>query len=234
MCFPTGEASSVEFRHPFPGFAEPQFRLGVHEPPSRLRRYADYSNAHGRKCQALQFFLDSYPPARSDRAIQRPKGWDASGVSRTPEARIPKRISDGDPAKTIKRIKILSDCLIEGEGLVSATKDKSNVVLEKVTSRIDEALIWNSRLEWVLICMLVILFVTGLALIAYGTVSASWVYTVPGGLAELSIILPINRLNQLREFNLILQTIPSLTSLADSSKAKAEVVRLIRRLAQKV
>ena len=82
--------------------------------------------------------------------------------------------------------------------------------------------------------MLVALFLTGLILLIVGAVKAQWYLSVPGGLAQLTIVLPIRHLIKLREDNMRLQILPQLIRLADSKEAKILAARLVRRLIQKV
>ena len=69
-------------------------------------------------------------------------------------------------------------------------KDDAEAVRE-VTSCIDAAIEKNHRQEWVAIGVLVALFLTGLGLLVYGALAQVWQLLIPGGLAQLTIVLPL-------------------------------------------
>ncbi len=106
--------------------------------------------------------------------------------------------------------------------------------IKQATARIDVAIKRNSRLENVIIVVLFMLFVTGIGLLAFGVLSGRWETTVPGGLFELSIALPIRSLVRLRSENVRLQVIPSLLRLADSEEAKKVAIQFIQHLIEQV
>ncbi len=107
-------------------------------------------------------------------------------------------------------------------------------VVREVSERVDAALSKNHRTEIVIVVVLVLLFLTGIGLVAYGAAVQRWEFLVPGGLAELAIVFPIRQLVKLRADNVRLQIIPQLLRLADNPQAKALAAKLIERLIEQV
>ncbi len=114
-----------------------------------------------------------------------------------------------------------------------AKKDDAEVVRE-VTARIDAAISENRHRERIIIAALLALFAVGLALIVWGAAIRHWELLVPGGIIQLTIAYPIQRLIKLREDNVRLQIIPQLLRLAEADEGKALAAKLVSRLINQV
>jgi hypothetical protein len=107
-------------------------------------------------------------------------------------------------------------------------------VIRLVNDRINEAIQRNRHTERLYVGALVLLFLAGLGLLVAGAMLQRWELLAPGGLVQLSIVLPIRRLIQLRQDDMRLQIIPQLLLLAESHEAKVLAARLVKRLIDKV
>jgi len=124
---------------------------------------------------------------------------------------------------------------LPGAGSVlSKQKPDDAKVVREVTGCIDAAIAKNRRQEWVVIGVLVALFTTGLGLLVYGAWTQTWGLLVPGGLIQVTIVLPLRWLIKLREENRTLQILPQLMRLAETKEAKVLAADLVRRLIEKV
>jgi hypothetical protein len=113
-------------------------------------------------------------------------------------------------------------------------KKNDDELIREVCGRIDSVIERHRKSERIIIVVLIVWFITGLALIGYGASIRSWHFLGPGGVLGVSIVLPVRRLIKLREDNLRLQILPQLLRLAESQESKALVAKLIQRLIEQV
>src|SRR5439155_7863343 len=106
--------------------------------------------------------------------------------------------------------------------------------VREVSACVDLAIEKNRRSERLVMAALVALFAVGLGLLLIGAFSGYWQLLVPGGIVQVTIVLPIRRLLKLREDNMRLQILPQLMRLADTKEAKGLAARLVKRLIEQV
>jgi hypothetical protein len=107
-------------------------------------------------------------------------------------------------------------------------------VIKAVTTRIDLAIKRNDKLEMLFVIILVVLFLVGLGLMIGGVISQRWESFVPGGLSEVAIFYPIDRLRKLREDNLLFETFPALLLMANSSRSQQLLAQFLSRLIERL
>ena len=119
-------------------------------------------------------------------------------------------------------------------GEPALTKKDDAEIVREVAACIELARLKNRKQEWVAVGVLVTLFGVGLGLLIYGAVANHWQLLIPGGLAQVTVVLPLRWLIKLREENRTLMILPQLMRLAETSEAKTLAARLVRRLIKKV
>ncbi len=107
-------------------------------------------------------------------------------------------------------------------------------VIDRVTERIDRAIRRNIHLERLIIGILVTLFLSGIGLVIGGVVSQRWECFIPGGLAEVAIIFPIQKLTKLREDNLLYETFPALLRMANTTRTQELPTLFLGRLIERM
>jgi hypothetical protein len=107
----------------------------------------------------------------------------------------------------------------------------SNKDLKEINDRIDSTLERAKHLEDHIVLMAVVLFAVGILVLVAGLVfNRSWVIG-SGTVISLCILWPIKRLTDIREKNINLGLIPSLTTLLSNEDAQKEILnKLIDRL----
>ena len=107
-------------------------------------------------------------------------------------------------------------------------------VIREVCEQIDATIGRHRGQERVIVAVLVVLFASGLGLIAYGAATSAWQILAPGGVLQMAIVLPIRRLITLREDNVRLQILPQLLRLAETREARLLAAKLVNRLIEQV
>lgn len=110
-------------------------------------------------------------------------------------------------------------------------------VVDRVNRRIEAALRRNSRLEWWIIVLLVMLFLVGIALLITAAIIRRFEVALVGCLLELAVAFPIHQLVRLRRENVRLEIIPELIEYAgavDSDEAKRLVFVFIVKLIERI
>lgn len=107
-------------------------------------------------------------------------------------------------------------------------------ILEAVTARIDRAIQRNVKLEWLFIVILMTLFLAGLGLMMGGVISRRRDCFIPGGLSEVAIIYPIEKLRKLREDNLLFETFPAMLLMANTSRSQQLLAQFLGRLIERM
>jgi hypothetical protein len=107
-------------------------------------------------------------------------------------------------------------------------------VVREVSECIEQALTHNRSQERLIVGLLAVLFLTGLGLLIFGAIAQSWTLLVPGGLVQLAIVMPIQKLLRLREDNMRLQILPQLMRLATTKESRELAAKLVLRLLEKM
>jgi hypothetical protein len=107
-------------------------------------------------------------------------------------------------------------------------------VIREVTQCIGDAIRRNRRIETALIVLLVVLSCTGLVLLIIGAIRQQLGISIPGGLLELSIAMPIRSLVRLRQENIRLAIIPQMIRLAGPRSEKKLMVKFVETLISQV
>ncbi len=107
-------------------------------------------------------------------------------------------------------------------------------VFDAVTARIDRAIQRNGKLEMMFAIVLGTLFIVGIGLMVGGVISQRWDCFVPGGLSEVAIIYPIEKLRKLREDNLLFETFPALLLMANTPKSQQLLAQFLGRLIERM
>lgn len=94
-----------------------------------------------------------------------------------------------------------------------------------INDRIDSMIKSGKKLENIVIGMALILFITGLGVLIYGLISKEIFAIGSGTVMDIMIIWPINRLTKIREKNILLGVIPSLTATINDSNIQAEILK---------
>ena len=87
-------------------------------------------------------------------------------------------------------------------------------LMERVRSRVDEALDKNNRIAVTVTILLSILFLTGVTLILTAAILQNVAMGLTGGILEIAIVFPIRMLLELRREDIRLQFIPELVQMA--------------------
>lgn len=103
--------------------------------------------------------------------------------------------------------------------------------IDEINKRIDSALDRAKRLELIITVMSASLFFVGLAIFLIGFWLDKNVAIGAGAAVELTILWPINKLIQIREQNIKLGVIPSLTLTIDN---EADQVKVLLRLLEQI
>ena len=72
-------------------------------------------------------------------------------------------------------------------------------IVDEVSGFIEAAINSNRRRERIVVVLLIGLFSVGLGLLILGATTERWQLLVPGGIAQLTIVLPVRALIKLRE-----------------------------------
>lgn len=107
-------------------------------------------------------------------------------------------------------------------------------ILRDVTARIDRAIQRNVNFERLFVFILLTLFAAGIGLMVGGVISQRWECFVPGGLSEVAIIYPIEKLRKLREDNLLFETFPALLLMANATKSQQLLAQFLGRLIERM
>jgi hypothetical protein len=110
----------------------------------------------------------------------------------------------------------------------------TSAILEAVTARIDRAIQRNVKLEKLFIVILMTLFLAGLGLMMGGVISQRWECFIPGGLSEVAIVYPIEKLRKLREDNLLFETFPALLLMANTTRPQQLLTQFLGRLIERM
>jgi hypothetical protein len=97
----------------------------------------------------------------------------------------------------------------------------SNAALsDKVKACVTAAIAKNERVEWVIVWLLVVQFITGTGLLVFGAVTQRWEGLVPGALIDAMLVLPLRQLMKLHRYNVLLSTVPTMLILAETPGTK--------------
>ncbi len=107
-------------------------------------------------------------------------------------------------------------------------------IFAAVVVRIDRAIQRNSKLEMLFVFILLTLFLVGIGLMIGGVISQRWDCFVPGGLSEVAIIYPIEKLRKLREDNLLFETFPALLLMANTPRSQQLLAQFLARLIERL
>ena len=82
--------------------------------------------------------------------------------------------------------------------------------------------------------ILVSVSITGLMSLILGAIRQQWAISLPGGLCELSIAMPIRSLVKLRQENIRLAILPQMIRLADTQSEKKLVMKFVETLIRQI
>ena len=103
--------------------------------------------------------------------------------------------------------------------------------IDEINSRIDEALDRARRLENIVISMAAVLFLTGLAVFVAGFILERDFAIITGAVLQSSVLWPVKKLIEIRDQNIRLGVIPSLTKTISDDRAQATVLmKLIEKI----
>ena len=99
-----------------------------------------------------------------------------------------------------------------------------------ITTRIDEVLRQNKRVEWTYISLTVLLFLTGIACFISALVSGEFLWSTPSAITTSLLYWPLKEIKRIRQKNIALATAPVLITQLPKTKAAEEIQKLLQTL----
>jgi hypothetical protein len=101
---------------------------------------------------------------------------------------------------------------------------------QEINERIDAALEDGKRNELIIICLSVMIFLLGFALVVVSVARSQPVFLAPSLLLEAALYWPIRQILRIRKENIALATTPALIATLPPAQAAAQMVKLLEKI----
>jgi hypothetical protein len=108
-------------------------------------------------------------------------------------------------------------------------EEKMRVMLQNLTTVLNKYT-WQ---EITIVVFLALLFGVGLTVIVFGLLVNHWL-TIPGGILDLAILLPLNKLIELRRANIALLISAEVFRFMRADQAEQEAIQLLGKLRERI